>query len=111
MLHHESESPVDTNAAINNNQIANISQKAKKTYLQVITLGVTMYGETFKANALLDAGSIATLITEDLAYNLCLQGPKQNLRFMNVVTSSKTISSNFSKFQFIIPIAFTAYHL
>ena len=111
MLLHESESLVDTNVAINNNQIANISQKAKKTYLQVIPLGVTMYGETFKANALFDAGSIATLITEDLAYNLCLQRPKQNLRFMNAVTSSKTISSNFSKFQFIIAIVFTAYHL
>ena len=94
MLHHESKSTVDTNAVVNNNQITNIPQKAKKTYLQVIPVDVTMNGKTFKANALLDAGSDATLITKDLADKLCLREPKQNLGFMNAVTSSKAILSN-----------------
>ena len=94
MLHHESKSTVDTNAVVNNNQITNIPQKAEKTYLEVIPADVTMNGKTFKANALLDAGSDATLITKDLADKLCLQGPKQNLGFMNAVTSSKAILSN-----------------
>ena len=39
---------------------------------------ITMNGKTFKANALSDAGSHATLITKDLADTLCLQRPKQN---------------------------------
>ena len=53
-----------------------------------------MNGKTFKANALLHVGSDATLVTKDLADKLCLQRPKQNLRFMNAITSSKNISSN-----------------
>ena len=78
LLHHESESPADTNTVVNNNQISNIPQKANKTYLQVMPVDTTMNGKTFKANALLDAGSHATLITKDLADKLCLQRPKQN---------------------------------
>ena len=103
MLHHESKSPVDTNAVVNNNQITNIPQKAEKTYLEVIPADVTMNGKTFKANALLDAGSDATLITKDLADKLCLQGPKQNLRFMNAITSSKIVSSNLVSFSLSSP--------
>ena len=76
MLHPESESPVDTNAVVNNNQITNIPQKANKTYLQVIPMDVTMNNEIFKANALLHTGFDATLVTEDLADKLCLQVPK-----------------------------------
>ena len=103
MLHHESESPVDKNAIVNNNQITNIPQKANKTYLQVIPVDVAMNGKTFKANALLDAGSDATLITKDLADKLCLQGPKQNLRLMNAITSSKIVSSNLVSFSLSSP--------
>ena len=61
MLNHESESPVATNAVFNNNQITNIPQKASKTYFQVIPVDVTMNGKTFKANAVLDAGSVSIL--------------------------------------------------
>ena len=53
-----------------------------------------MNGKRFKANALLDAGSDATL---------CLQGPKQNVRFMNAITSSNTISSNLVSFSLSSP--------
>ena len=98
LLYHESESPVDTNAVVNNNQINNIPQKANKIFLQVIPGDVTMNGKTFKANALLDAGSDATLITKDLADKSCLQGPNQSLRFMNAIISSKTVSSNLVSF-------------
>ena len=70
MLHHESESPADTKAVVNNIQITSIPQKAYKTYLQVIPVNVTMNGKTFKAKSLLDAGSDATLITKDLADKL-----------------------------------------
>ena len=103
MLYHEFQSPVDTNAVVNNNQITNFLQKTNKTYLQVIPVDVTMNGKTFKANALLDAGSDATLITKDLADKLCLKGPKQILRFMNAITSSKTISSNLVSFSLSSP--------
>ena len=98
LVHHESESPVSTNAVVNSNKITNIPQKSNKTYFQAIPMDVTMHGKTFKANALLDAGSDATLITKDLAEKLCLQELKQNLRFMNAITSSKNISSNLVSF-------------
>ena len=62
-----------------------------------------MNGKSFKTNALLHAGSDATLVTKDLADKLCLQGPKQNLRFMNAITSSKNISSNLVTFNLPSP--------
>ena len=62
-----------------------------------------MNGKTFKANALLDVGSDATLITKDLADKLCLQGPKQNLHFMNAITSLKIVSSNLVSFSLSSP--------
>ena len=62
-----------------------------------------MNGKTFKANALLHVGSDATLVTKDLADKLCLQRPKQNLRFMNAITSSKNISSNLVTFDLPSP--------
>ena len=91
MLHHKTQSPVDTNSVANNNQITNIPQKTNKTYLHVIPVDVTMNGKTFKGNALLDAGSEETLITKDLADKLSLLRPKQNLRLINAKISSKTI--------------------
>ena len=43
------------------------------------------------------------LITKDVADKLCLQGPKQNLRSMNAITSSKAISSNLVSFSLSSP--------
>ena len=102
-LHHESKSPVDTKAVVNNNEITNIPQKANKTYMEVIPVDVAMNGKTFKANALLDAGSDATLIIEGLADKLCLKGPKQNIHFVNTITSSKAITSNLVNFSLSSP--------
>ena len=103
LLHHESESAVDTNTVVNNNQITNIPQNANKTYLQVIPVGVTMNGKTFKAKTLSDAGFNATLITKDLARTETkFMLHECNNQFENYIIK-------FSKFQFIISIASAVY--
>ena len=67
--------------------------KLSKTFLQILPVIITNGTKVVHTNALLDAGSDATLIREDIAHILNLRGKNKTLEIGNVLLNSSSVQS------------------
>ena len=69
-----------------------------KTFLQILPITITNGTKIVNTNALLDAGSDATLIREDVAHIRKSQGEKKTLEIGNALLYSSSVQSKIVSF-------------
>ena len=69
------------------------------TYLQVLPIVLVNGSKRIPTNAILDSGSDSTLIREDVAAKLNLQGKNADLQITNVLTDSTVVNSKTVNFE------------
>ena len=72
--------------------------KLSKTFLQILPVIITNGTKIVHTNALLDAGSDATLIREDIAHILNLRGENKTLEIGNALLNSSSVQSEIVSF-------------
>ena len=81
-------------AAVNNN-----TSDSEHTYLQIVPVTLFNGEMTVQTNAMLDSGSDSTLIRNDVAVKLGLDGTDKSLQVSNILSNSKKINSEVVNFE------------
>ena len=68
------------------------------TYLQIIPVTIHNNNDSVRTWALLDTGSDATLISEEIAHNLKLKGEMRNISVSNVMSMENKLPSKLVNF-------------
>ena len=94
-------SPTSVHQGLPNNPNDTVTSnhfKLSKTFLQILALIITNGTKIVHTNALLDAGSDATLIREDIAHILNLRREKKTLEKGNLLLNSSSVQSKIVSF-------------
>ena len=91
-LHKSTQITTQTNQNIASNNLNN-NNLEKNTFLQIITITISNGTKYIKTNVLLDAGSDATLLKNDIAKKLGLNGDYKNLRITNAISKTSELES------------------
>ena len=98
LLHFEKpqENSIDQKESVTSNQMSSISHK---TFLQILPVTISNGKNIIKTNAVFDTGSDATLIRQDVARKLNLQGSSRKLEIKNVFLDSSHFNSKLVNFK------------
>ena len=91
-LHKSTQIATQTNQNIASNNLNN-NNLEKNTFLQIIPITISNGTKYIKTNVLLDAGSDATLLKNDIAKKLGLNGDYKNLRITNAISKTSELES------------------
>ena len=83
---------------VQSNNICANNFKLNKTFLQILPVTITNGSTSIHTNALLDAGSDATLIRKDIANSLNLHGEKKTFSVGNALLNSSNVQSQIVSF-------------
>ena len=97
-LHKSTQITTQTNQNIASNNLNN-NNLEKNTFLQIIPITISNGTKYIKTNVLLDAGSDATLLKNDIAKKLGLNGDYKNLRITNAISKTSELESKHVSFK------------